>query len=101
MNGTLTKALLVLVPTSLLFAFSTVLLRRERSTGSLLQVVGMGCLLIVVLTHVFEGLHLFRSMGWGRERSIGHYLDFWSAVLGLVLVPAGHLLRRLQRARAQ
>jgi hypothetical protein len=34
-------------------------------------------------------------MHWGLKHSAGHYLDFWSAVLGLILLPAGYLLRTL------
>jgi hypothetical protein len=37
-------------------------------------------------------------MHWGLKHSVGHYLDFWSAVLGLTLLPTGYLLRaRLKR----
>ena len=35
-------------------------------------------------------------MDWGQEHSIGHYLDFWSAVLGLSLFPIGYLLHALK-----
>ena len=38
---------------------------------SFLQLVGAGCLVIVVLAHVFEALHLFPLMRWGQEQSIG------------------------------
>jgi hypothetical protein len=47
---------------------------------------------LIVLTHFCEGLHLFAWMGWGAERSVGHYLDFGSAVLALTLFPFGYLL---------
>ena len=50
----------------------------------------------VVFTHVSEALHLFPWMHWGLEHSIGHYLDFFSAVLGLTLFPIGYLLHALR-----
>jgi hypothetical protein len=99
MIATLLKSLLALVPTLALFAVSALLVRRERTTGSLLQLAGAGCLLIVVLTHVFEALYFLPWMHWGRQHSVGHYLDLLSAVLGLTLLPAGYVLRRLRRRR--
>ena len=62
---------------------------------SFLQLLGAGCLVIVVLSHVFEALHLFPWMHWGAERSVGHYLNISSAVLGLTLFPTGYLLHAL------
>jgi hypothetical protein len=52
------------------------------------QLVGAGCLLIVVLAHVAEALRLFPSMGWGESDSLGHYTDLASAVLGITLLLA-------------
>jgi hypothetical protein len=80
-----------------LFASAAILVRRERTTGSFLQLVGAGCLLMVVLTHVFEALDFLHWMHWGSQNSLGHYLDLLSAVLGIILLPAGYLLRRLRR----
>jgi hypothetical protein len=97
MNATLLKSLLALVPTLALFASAAIVVRREWTTGSLLQLVGAGCLLIVVLTHVFEALDVLPWMHWGSQHSVGHYLDLLNAVLGLTLLPAGYLLRRLRR----
>ena len=59
---------------------------------SCLQLIGAGCLVVVVLTHVCEALHLFPWMHWGDEHSIGHYVDLGGAVLGLALFPVGYLL---------
>jgi len=56
-----------------------------------LQFVGAACLVIVVLTHVAETLHLFPGMGWGQPNSPGHYLDLVSAILGCTLLPLGLL----------
>jgi hypothetical protein len=97
MNPTLLKAVLAMVPTSVLLVASTVVFRREASNGSLIQLMGAGCLVIVVLTHIFEAVGLLAWMHWGQERSFGHYVDFWSAVLGLTLVSVGFLMRRLRK----
>ncbi len=95
MDATFLKALVALLPAGMLFAGSVVLFCRGNSLSSLLQLVGTGCLVVVVLTHIFEALHLFPDMQWGLERSVGHYLDLSSAVLGLTLFPAGYLLHAL------
>jgi hypothetical protein len=97
MNVILLKALVALVPVFMLFFGSVVLFFREQSVCSFLQLLGAGCLVVVILTHVFEALHLFPWMHWGLEHSIGHYLDFWSAVLGLTLFPTGYLLNALTK----
>jgi hypothetical protein len=57
----------------------------------LLQLIGAGCLVVVVLTHVAEAFKLFPTMGWGLPTSPGHYLDLISAVLGCTLLPLGFL----------
>lgn len=54
-----------------------------------LQVLGLICLAIVVLTHVAERLHILSGMGWGLPDSPGHYLDLASAVLGCALLTLG------------
>jgi succinate dehydrogenase/fumarate reductase cytochrome b subunit len=95
MNVTLLKALLAMIPVSVLSFGSAILFRKGRTLGSFLQLVGTGCLVIVVLTHFCEGLHLFPWMGWGDEHSPGHYLDLGSAVLGLTLFPVGYLSHAL------
>jgi hypothetical protein len=97
MNATLSKALVALVPTCMLFFGSVALFIREKSVGSFLQLIGAGCLMVVVLVHVCEALHLFPWMHWGAEHSVGHYLDFGSAVLGLTLFPIGYLLHALSK----
>ena len=97
MNVILLKAHVALVPVFMLLSGSVVLFFREQSVCSFLQLLGAGCLVVVVLTHVFEALHLFPWMHWGLEHSIGHYLDFWSAVLGLTLFPTGYLLNALTK----
>jgi len=100
MNATLFKSLVALVPVAILFVGSVVLFFREKSVGSFVQILGAGCLVMVVLTHICEALHVFPWMHWGAEHSVGHYLDLWSAVLGLTLFPIGHLLHALSKRQA-
>lgn len=97
MNATLSKALVALVPAGILFVGAVLLFLRERTLGSFLQPIGAGCLVVVVLAHICEALHLFLWMLWGREHSVGHYLDLMSAVLGLTLFPVGYLLHALTK----
>jgi hypothetical protein len=59
------------------------------TVGRCLLFLSFVCLVIVVLTHVAERLHVFPSMGWGLPDSPGHYLDLVSAVLGAMLLVAG------------
>lgn len=88
------------IPACVLFGGSIVLFFKARNIGSLLQLFGSGCLMVVVLTHSFEVLHLFPRMGWGLQHSVGHYLDLWSAVLGLTLFPVGYFIDALTRPGA-
>jgi len=64
----------------------------------LFQLIGTAGLMIVVLSHLCEGLGLFPWMGWGLERSIGHYLDLSAAIVGLALFPLGYLLNAIKRS---
>lgn len=100
MNATLFKALIAMVPACMLFSGSVILFTTGKTICSFLQVLGAGCLVVVVLAHVCEALQLFPSMHWGLRHSAGHYLDFWSAVLGLVLFPLGYLFDALRRKPA-
>lgn|SRR5262249_34365487 len=74
-QAALIRTIVASVPTCILFAGSLVLLLREKAPSSYLQVVGTGCLVVVVLAHICEALQFFPSMGWGLERSAGHYLN--------------------------
>jgi hypothetical protein len=89
------QSLIALLPVSILFYVSMGMYVRSKTAGSLMQLFGAGALVIVVLTHVCEALHFFPWMHWGLEHSVGHYLDLWSAILGLTLVPFGYLLNLL------
>ncbi len=100
MNATLAKALVALVPAGILFVGAVLLFLREKILGSFLQLLGAGCLVVVVLAHIAEALHLFPWMHWGEEHSVGHYIDLGSAVLGLTLFPMGYLLHALTKRHA-
>ncbi len=101
MTVTLFKVMTALVLACMLVSGSVVWFLRERTVWALLELLGAGCLLVVVLTHVSEALRLFLWMHWGVEDSGGHYLDFWSAVLGLTLFPIGYLFRALASGQAR
>ncbi|HSY08902.1 MAG TPA: hypothetical protein VK820_10265 [Steroidobacteraceae bacterium] len=96
MNGTLIRALLALLPVGMLLSGAIVWFRRGRTLPNLLQLVGATGLLLVVFWHLSEALHWFPRMQWGLERSYGHYVDMWSALLGLTLFPLGYLLHALK-----
>ena len=100
MNVTLLKALIALVPASMLLSGSIVLFFKRKAAYSLLQLLGSGGLVVVVLTHICEALQLFPWMHWGLEHSIGHYLDLSSALLGVTLFPVGYLLHALRERHA-
>ncbi len=97
MNTTLFKALLALLPVCILFSGAMVGVARGTDVWSLLQLLGAAGLMVAVLTHLCEGLKLLPWMGWGREDSIGHYLDLGGAILGVLLFPLGYLLSALSR----
>ena len=90
---------MALAPLCLLFAWSLVAFLKGKTVCAFVQVFGAGCLVIVVLTHVCEALHLLPFMQWGSPQSMGHYLDFSSAMLGLMLFPLGYLCTRFTHKR--
>jgi hypothetical protein len=99
MNPTLFKALAALVPIGALFGWSVLVYVGKRNMSVFLQTLGAGCLVVVVLTHVAEGLQFLPWMHWGEEHSAGHYLDLSSAILAIVLLSLSILLRVLRRAK--
>jgi hypothetical protein len=54
----------------------------------LLLLAGSACLVVMILTHVAERLHILTGMGWGLPNSPGHYLDLAGAIAGVVLLLA-------------
>jgi hypothetical protein len=75
---------------------SVILFHRERNALAFLQLIGASGLLLVVLTHVAEALHLFPFMGWGLEHSVGHYLDLGSAGIAVTLFAIGYFFQILE-----
>ena len=67
------KPLLALVPACILFSGSIVLFCRGKTLCSFLQILGAGCLVVVILAHVLEAFHLLPWMHWGSKHSVGHY----------------------------
>ncbi len=63
------------------------------AVSRLLELFGLACLVMVVLAHIAERLHVLPSMGWGLPDSPGHYLDLASAILGCALLLIGLALR--------
>ena len=92
------KGILALIVTSAIVAGLAILYRMRRTVGSVLQLLGVTCFVVVALTHVFEAFSIFPEFGWGEPRSIGHYIDLGAAILGLTLVLAGFLFQYVQRA---
>jgi hypothetical protein len=68
--------------------------------AAVLMLLGSGSLIVVVLTHVAEALHIFPSMGWGLPHSAGHYLDLVSAILGCALLSLAFLIALRRRMSA-
>jgi hypothetical protein len=77
-----------------LFLGSVISFARERTGWRSVQLFGSCCLVVVVLTHVAEELHLLPGMGWGLPNTPGHYLDLYSTIIGLILLPLGYVLAR-------
>ena len=97
MNATLVVALVIGVPILLLFILAGQRFVRTPTLSGLFLVLGAGSLLVMVLTHVAEALHLFLFMGWGQRRSPGHYLDLGSIYVGIAFLVAASLCPLLRR----
>jgi|SRR5215472_9956097 len=97
MNMTLVVAIVIGVPISLLFVLATRRFVRRRTLSGMFLVIGSASLLVMVLTHVAEGLHLFPFMGWGQRQSPGHYLDLVSVYAGIAFLVAASLCPLLRR----
>ena len=97
MDDTLARALVVLAPVSVLLSGAVVSFAKKKGLWPFVQLLGAGCLMIVPLTHVCEGLGLMPWMGWGRPDSVGHYLDLSSVALGFMFFPIGYLLDALAK----
>jgi len=101
MNVPLFKALVALLPASLLLSGSVVMWLRGKTPYQFIQLLGAGCMVLVVLTHVCEALQLLPGMHWGLEHSGGHYVDLAAAVLGFALFPVGYLLQAISQPKQE
>ena len=99
MNVTLLKAVVALLPACLLLLWTISRFRGATMVPSVLLVLGAGCVVVVVLTHVCEALHWLPRMRWGEANSVGHYLDLSGAVLGATLLPVGYVLQAISKRR--
>lgn len=72
---------------------------KEKTTLAILQLVGAGCLLVVIFAHVCEAFGFFPSLGWGRPGTEGHYIDLGSALAGSILLAFGYFGRWIVRRR--
>lgn len=100
MNVVLLKEGIGLMVTSVLLVWSLAVFIRAKTVGSSLQLLGTISLLVVVLTHMAEALHVFSFMRWGEPNSVGHRVDLLSAILGITCFPMGVVVRAFaNRAR--
>jgi uncharacterized membrane protein len=81
------------------FSASVVVFAKERTVQAFLQLLGSTFLIVVLFAHIAETFHLLPRMGWGLPDSAGHYIDLISAVVGLILVSTGYILRTLSKRR--
>ena len=49
---------------------------------------------MLALTHVCETFGILRALGWGKPKSVGHYIDLIAAAVGVALVFTRILIRR-------
>jgi hypothetical protein len=94
MNSIVVKSLIASVPACMFLAGATAKFASQKNWVVLLQLLGAAGLLVVVLSHICEGTQLLAWMGWGREHSIGHYVDLSGSLL-FAFFPVGYLLEAL------
>ena len=97
MNRQLIKGVVASIPVTAIVWYAMAVFARRRSIWAVVQLAGAAGLVIVVVAHVCEALHLLPWFGWGQEHSVGHYIDLSGAILGLVLLPLGYVFRRRRR----
>src|SRR5262249_45430956 len=79
----LIRAFVMLVPSLAFALWSGNALMRTRTPGARLRFTGAMCLVVVVFTHIAEGLNAFAFRDWGQSQSASHYLDLFSAIAGV------------------
>jgi|SRR6516162_5088972 len=94
MNAVVLKGLLALAAACVFLGVSAALFLTRRHLASTLQALGLLCFGVMALTHAFEAFAIFPTLGWGRPRSIGHYVDLTAALSGVALVVAGFALQQ-------
>lgn len=77
----------------LLLVWSAISFLRNRTLWRFVQLTGAAFLTITVFAHICEELNLLPAMRWGAPDSMGHYLDLFSAVVGISLFVLGYLKR--------
>lgn len=98
MTNTLVKALIVLVPAEAVLAWSVASWSGRPTRGATVQLLGAAGVTLVAVAHICEAVGFLPWFGWGAERSVGHYLDLTSALVGVTCLPVGYLLRRRERS---
>jgi len=101
MDAMLLKSIVACGPIGLLLIGSIVFFSRGINLSSVLQIAGAASLMVVVIAHICEALHVLSWMRWGEERSVGHYLDLTGAILGFTLFPLGYLLQAVGKGGSQ
>ena len=73
--------------------------RARRSAPTRLALLAACCFAIVAVIHVFEAFGLFVAAGWGKPKSVGHYIDLAAALLGLVFLGTALVAGFVHRTR--
>ena len=92
MNATLFKALFLFLFALVLFVWLFSKFLKRKILAYLLELIGAGFLAVVGVVHIFEAEKWFEFMHWGSPHSIGHYLDFFSAIASVGFLLIGFIL---------
>lgn len=93
MDVAVLRGLLSLAGACVFVGVSAALFVTRRDLGSALLATGIGWFGVMALTHVFESFSILPAFGWGRPRSVGHFIDLVAALLGVTFVTLSFLLR--------
>ena len=97
MNTTVIVAIVIGAPILLLLVLAARRVASAPTVTNVFTLLGACSLLVMVLTHIAEGLQLFPAMGWGQRHSVGHYLDLGSVYAGIAFLVAASLCPLLRR----
>src|SRR6516225_8337900 len=84
------------IPAFILFGGSIIIFSKGRNVTSLLQMIGAGGLMVVVLTHFAETFQFLPWMGWGTQHSVGHLPRPHWRCPWLGIVPLGYLIQAMK-----